>query len=61
MANREVRYVIVYPRSARSVTGVDAAITKRPLDKLSVKLVSVCQDFGDVVFADMMEASPTSI
>ncbi len=51
-----VRYVIVYARSRAFRNYIDAAITKRLLDKLNVKLVSAREDFGDGVYADMMEA-----
>lgn len=54
--NPEVRYVIVYARSRAFRNYIDAAITKRLLDKLNVKLVSAREDFGDGVYADMMEA-----
>jgi len=54
--NSEVRYVIVYARSRAFRNYIDAAITKRLLDKLDVKLVSAREDFGDGVYADMMEA-----
>jgi site-specific DNA recombinase len=54
--NTDVRYVIVYARSRAFRNYIDAAITKRLLDKLNVKLVSAREDFGDGVYADMMEA-----
>jgi len=54
--NADVRYVIVYARSRAFRNYIDAAITKRLLDKLNVKLVSAREDFGDGVYADMMEA-----
>lgn len=54
--NSDVRYVIVYARSRAFRNYIDAAITKRILDKLNVKLVSAREDFGDGVYADMMEA-----
>ncbi|GFG50806.1 recombinase family protein [Mycolicibacterium agri] len=54
--NSDVRYVIVYARSRAFRNYIDAAITKRLLDKLNVKLVSAREDFGDGVYADMMEA-----
>jgi len=54
--NPDVRYVIVYARSRAFRNYIDAAITKRLLDKLNVKLVSAREDFGDGVYADMMEA-----
>ncbi len=52
----EIKYVIVYARSRAFRNYIDAAITKRLLDKLNVKLVSAREDFGDGVYADMMEA-----
>lgn len=54
--NPDIRYVIVYARSRAFRNYIDAAITKRLLDKLNVKLVSAREDFGDGVYADMMEA-----
>ncbi|ACY20712.1 Resolvase domain protein [Gordonia bronchialis DSM 43247] len=54
--NPDVRYVIVYARSRAFRNYIDAAITKRLLDKLHVRLVSAREDFGDGVFADAMEA-----
>lgn len=54
--NPDVRYVIVYARSRAFRNYIDAAITKRLLDKLNVKLVSAREDFGDGVYADAMEA-----
>ena len=54
--HREVKYVIVYARSRAFRNYIDAAITRRLLDKLDVKLVSAREDFGDGVYADMMEA-----
>lgn len=52
----EIKYVIVYARSRAFRNYIDAAITKRLLDKLGVKLISAREDFGDGVYADMMEA-----
>ncbi len=54
--NPDVRYVVVYARSRAFRNYIDAAITNRLLDKLNVKLVSAREDFGDGVYADMMEA-----
>lgn len=54
--NPDVRYAVVYARSRAFRNYIDAAITKRLLDKLNVKLVSAREDFGDGVYADMMEA-----
>jgi len=54
--NPDVRYVVVYARSRAFRNYIDAAITKRVLDKLDVRLVSAREDFGDGVYADAMEA-----
>lgn len=54
--HRDVKLVIVYARSRAFRNYIDAAITKRLLDKLDVKLVSVREEFGDGIYADMMEA-----
>lgn len=54
--NPEVHYVVVYARSRAFRNYIDAAITKRLLDKLNVKLISAREDFGDGVYAEMMEA-----
>ncbi|MFE9789218.1 recombinase family protein [Nocardia salmonicida] len=55
-ANPEIEYVIVYARSRAFRNYIDAAITKRLLDKLGVKLVSAREDFGDGIYAEAMEA-----
>ncbi|UGT62881.1 recombinase family protein [Nocardia asteroides] len=52
----EIKYVIVYARSRAFRNYIDAALTKRLLDKLDVKLVSAREDFGDGIYAEMMEA-----
>ncbi len=52
----EVKYVIVYARSRAFRNYIDAALTKRELDKLDVKLVSAREDFGDSIFSEAMEA-----
>lgn len=54
--NPDVRYVVVYARSRAFRNYIDAAITKRLLDKLNVRLVSAREDFGDGVYVDAMEA-----
>ncbi len=54
--NPDIKYVIVYARSRAFRNYIDAAITKRLLDKLGVKLVSAREDFGDGIFAEAMEA-----
>jgi site-specific DNA recombinase len=51
----EIDYVIVYARSRAFRNYIDAAITKRTLDRLEVKLLSVREDFGEGIFADAME------
>lgn len=53
--NPDIRYVVVYARSRAFRNYIDAAITKRLLDKLNVKLVSAREDFGDGVYAEAME------
>ena len=52
----EVKSVIVYARSRAFRNYIDAAITRRMLDKLEVKLISVREEFGDGIYAEMMEA-----
>ncbi|MGY2745537.1 recombinase family protein [Arthrobacter sp. UYCu723] len=54
--NRDVDYVIVYARSRAFRNFVDAAITKRHLDKLGVRLLSAREDFGEGTYAEAMEA-----
>ncbi|WP_433603564.1 recombinase family protein [Nocardia sp. CA-135953] len=54
--HREIKYVIVYARSRAFRNYIDAALTKRLLDKLGVKLASAREDFGDGIFAEAMEA-----
>ena len=54
--HKQVQSVIVYARSRAFRNYIDAAITKRLLDNLGVRLVSAREDFGDGVYADMMEA-----
>jgi len=54
--HREIKYVIVYARSRAFRNYIDAALTKRLLDKLGVRLVSAREDFGDGIYAEMMEA-----
>ncbi len=54
--HREIKYVIVYARSRAFRNYIDAAITKRLLDKLGVRLVSAREDFGEGIFAEAMEA-----
>ncbi len=52
----EIKYVIVYARSRAFRNYIDAALTKRLLDKLGVKLVSSREDFGEGIMSEMMEA-----
>lgn len=54
--NRDVDYVIVYARSRAFRNFVDAAITKRHLDNLGVRLLSAREDFGEGTYAEAMEA-----
>lgn len=54
--NRDVDYVIVYARSRAFRNFVDAAITRRHLDKLDVRLLSAREDFGEGTYAEAMEA-----
>jgi site-specific DNA recombinase len=52
----EVRYLIVYARSRAFRNYVDAALTKKMLDKLGVRIISVREDFGEGIQADGMAA-----
>ncbi|MFE3228567.1 recombinase family protein [Nocardia sp. NPDC059228] len=52
----EIKYVIVYARSRAFRNYIDAAVTKRQLDKMGVKLISAREDFGEGIYADMMAA-----
>jgi site-specific DNA recombinase len=54
--NRDVDYVIVYARSRAFRNFVDAAITRRHLDKLGVRILSAREDFGEGTYAEAMEA-----
>ena len=54
--NPDVDYVIVYARSRAFRNFVDAAITRRHLDKLDVRLLSAREDFGEGTYAEAMEA-----
>lgn len=54
--NPQIKYVIVYMRSRAFRNYIDAAITKRQLDLLGVKLISAKEDFGDGIYGDMMAA-----
>ncbi|GLZ30788.1 hypothetical protein Lesp02_29770 [Lentzea sp. NBRC 105346] len=52
----EVRYVFIYMRSRAFRNYTDAAITKRQLAEMGVKLISAKEDFGEGIMADAMEA-----
>uniref|UniRef100_UPI000685A9D7 recombinase family protein n=1 Tax=Nocardia concava TaxID=257281 RepID=UPI000685A9D7 len=54
--NPQIKYVIVYARSRAFRNYIDAAVTKRQLDNMGVKLISAREDFGEGVYADMMAA-----
>jgi site-specific DNA recombinase len=52
----EVRYVVIYMRSRIFRNQTDAAITKRILATMGVKLISAKEEFGEGYMADAMEA-----
>ncbi|MEV7768127.1 recombinase family protein [Microbacterium sp. NPDC086615] len=52
----EVSYVVIYMRSRAFRNSGDAAITKRILAGMGVKLISAKEDFGDGYMAEAMEA-----
>ncbi|WP_083696790.1 recombinase family protein [Microbacterium sp. RURRCA19A] len=52
----EVTYVVIYMRSRAFRNLADAAITKRILASMGVKLISAKEDFGEGYMADAMEA-----
>src|SRR5882724_744894 len=52
----DVKYVFIYMRSRAFRNFTDAAITKRALLKIGVKLISAKEDFGEGIMADAMEA-----
>ena len=52
----EVGYVVIYMRSRAFRNLTDAAITKRILASMGVKLVSAKEEFGEGYMADAMEA-----
>ncbi len=52
----EIKYVFIYMRSRAFRNFTDAAITKRALLKIGVKLISAKEDFGEGIMADAMEA-----
>ena len=49
-------FVIIYARSRAFRNFTDAAITRRALDEISVRLISVREDFGEGIQAEAMEA-----
>jgi len=51
----EIDYVIIYMRSRAFRNFTDAALTKRQLAKMGVKLISAKEDFGEGYVADAME------
>ena len=51
----EVGYVIVYMRSRAFRNSIDAAITKRALSLLGIRIISCKEDFGTGPVADAME------
>lgn len=54
--DQDVDCVVIYMRSRIFRNHIDAAITKRQLENLGVKLVSAKADFGEGYMADAMEA-----
>src|SRR5262249_54712130 len=52
----EIKYVFIYMRSRAFRNFTDAAITKRQLAEMGIKLVSAREDFGEGIWADAMEA-----
>jgi site-specific DNA recombinase len=56
MEDQDVDCVVIYMRSRIFRNHIDAAITKRQLENLGVKLVSAKEDFGEGYMADAMEA-----
>ena len=55
-ANPQVGYVVIYMRSRAFRNYTDAAIAKRILATMGVKLISAKEEFGDGYMADAMEA-----
>ena len=53
--HRDVDYVIVYMRSRAFRNSIDAAITKRALSLLGIRIISCKEDFGTGPVADAME------
>lgn len=54
-AKPAVDYVVVYMRSRAFRNYIDAGITKRQLQLMGTKLISVKEDFGEGIWADAME------
>jgi site-specific DNA recombinase len=53
---RDVDYVVIYMRSRVFRNYIEAALVKRQLEQLGVKIVSAKEDFGDGYMAEAMEA-----
>jgi site-specific DNA recombinase len=53
---RDVDYVVIYMRSRVFRNYVEAAIVKRQLEQLGVKIISAKEDFGEGYMAEAMEA-----
>src|SRR5262249_9601456 len=53
---RDVEYVVIYMRSRVFRNYIEAAIVKRQLEALGVKIVSAKEDFGEGYMAEAMEA-----
>jgi site-specific DNA recombinase len=52
----DAAYLSIYMRSRAFRNHIDAAVTKRQLQQLGVKIISAKEDFGDGIWADAMEA-----
>ena len=53
--HRDIDYVIVYTRSRAFRNSIDAAVTKRALSLLGIRIISCKEDFGTGYMADAME------
>jgi site-specific DNA recombinase len=53
---RDVDYVVIYMRSRVFRNYIEAAIVKRQLDELGVKIVSAKEEFGEGDMGEAMEA-----
>ena len=53
---RDVDYVVIYMRSRVFRNYIEAALVKRQLEELGVKIISAKEDFGDGYMAEAMEA-----